>query len=238
VERQLKERLIGAAVLVAIAVIMVPEMFSGPRSHQELASDAVAPTGQLKTYRVELQAVPHAAAQASASPVAPLVEAPAAHPQDELANASTSSSSGAASGAGTEAIIRVAQSSASSVVSSAASAASAKPVESRPIEAKPSETKPPPAKSVETKSTASTAVSSSTTWVVQVGSFGTREKAQQIVGTLKSRGYSAFTGPVTVGSKTLYRVRVGAATDRPSAEGLLQKLKASYPESSVVPATR
>ena len=74
--------------------------------------------------------------------------------------------------------------------------------------------------------------------MVQVGSFGTREKAQQIVGTLKSRGYSAFTGPVTVGSKTLYRVRVGAATDRPSAEGLLQKLKSSYPESSVVPATR
>jgi DedD protein len=217
VERQLKERLIGAAVLVAIAVIMVPEMFSGPRSHQELASDAVAPAGQLKTYRVELQAAPHAATQSSVSPVAPPVEAPAEHPQNELTSSSASSSSLAAS-------------SASSAVSSAAAA--------KAVETKLNEARPLPAKSVETKSAASSAVWASTTWVVQVGSFGTREKAQQIVAKLKSQGYSAFTGPVTVANKTLYRVRVGAATDRPSAEGLLQKLKASYPESSVVPASR
>src|SRR5690349_16782600 len=61
-ERQLKERLVGAAVLIAVAVVMVPEMFSGSGSHEvenhktssSEASDS-SESGQLKTYRIDLQ---------------------------------------------------------------------------------------------------------------------------------------------------------------------------------------
>ncbi|HEX2583540.1 MAG TPA: hypothetical protein VHL14_00290, partial [Steroidobacteraceae bacterium] len=61
-ERQLKERLVGAAVLIAVAVIMVPEMFSGSGSHESEnskppgnESSASSDSGQVKTYRIELQ---------------------------------------------------------------------------------------------------------------------------------------------------------------------------------------
>lgn len=78
VERQLKERLIGAAVLVAVAVVMVPEMFSGPG--ESLKPEAVSTklvTNQIKTYSVELQTAQSGAELPAA------VESPAERPLDE-----------------------------------------------------------------------------------------------------------------------------------------------------------
>lgn len=213
-ERQLKERLIGAAVLVAAAVVMVPEMFSGPRSHSEQAvASSSAGSGQIKTYHIELQS----AHSAESTPVA-VVEAPAPQPRDEatapaLVNAAESSSAASVSSQPPSIPEPVAP--AAKAVTPIAPAPSEAPVKASPG-AKPAEGD----------------------WAVQVGSFAAQDKARQIVGKLKDQGYPAYLGTVTVGGKTLYRVRVGAMPKRAAAEATLQKLKSTYPGASVVPASR
>ena len=65
-------------MLVAVAVIMVPEMFSGPRESVMPETDAARPAvSQIKTYRVELSSSPTAAT------VETPVEPPAERPLDE-----------------------------------------------------------------------------------------------------------------------------------------------------------
>jgi DedD protein len=226
VERQLKERLIGATVLVAIAVIMVPEMFSGPHSHTEVpAESASLSSGQIKTYHIELQSARSSEAQA-----APPVDEPVAYAREETpantpetvapeSNGSSSSSIAASS------VLRVTPASSSS--SGPASSQNSK-----------SSLKPKPEAIVEVPSKPSASNKPEGEWVVQVGSFGAEDKARQIVAKLKSQGHAAYVGKITVTGKTLYRVRVGALPSRAAADAALRKITATYPGASVVPANR
>jgi DedD protein len=232
VERQLKERLIGAAVLVAIAVIMVPEMFSGPRSHSEVAVDsASASSGQIKTYQIELQSA-HSGAATSLAAVQEPVAQPAAQPRDETPPANERDgveSSGASSSASAAPVANPPR----IVTSSSVSAAN----ESAPTAPKPA-AKPKPESVAETSAKPAMTNKQDGEWVVQVGSFGGEDKARQIVAKLKGQGQPAYLGKVTVGGKTLYRVRVGTMPSRAAADAALQKIKASYPEASVAQANR
>ena len=58
VERAVKERLVGAAVLMAAAIILIPEMLSGP--DREAAEPAATPSGEtpIKTYTIDLNQAP------------------------------------------------------------------------------------------------------------------------------------------------------------------------------------
>ncbi|MGC3982314.1 MAG: SPOR domain-containing protein [Steroidobacteraceae bacterium] len=223
-ERQLKERLIGAAVIVAAAVIILPSMFegSGSRPAPVVATDS-ASSGQIKTYRVELQA-PATAQPAAVAQAAP-IEVPAERPQDELPASDVDQSN-----------VAVASSSAiSQSVASVAAVVTPKPT----VVAPPAPVKVESPKQVESSKQVEPQVKPTAgNWVVQVGSFSAEDRAQQIVSQLKGQGYPAFAGSVKVGGKTLYRVRVGAVAERAAAESILQKLKATYPGASVVPANR
>jgi DedD protein len=227
VERQLKERLIGAAVLIALAVVLVPEMFSGPASRAPAepvalrASEAAqASTDQLKTWRVDLQS----ASVGNESSGEPTAAPPAAAPRTELqaepvpkADASTD--------------IAVNASSISSPTVPTTSHSSAVSVSSvndnkMPV-SKPEQSKPEPVQP--------SAVPDATgKWQVQVGSFGTSERARQIAAQLKSQGYSASVSGVKVSGRTLYRVRVGGGSNRDVAQATLKKLTGTYPGSSLV----
>jgi len=229
-ERQLKERLVGAAVLIAVAVVMVPEMFSGSGSHDvqsQKAADAEASgsseSGQVKTYRIDLQqreastasstaslissvqsipSVPDTHADAIASTV-PQPE-PARGPSEQVAAPSSSTRSLSASSANQKSPASV------SVSASHASSSAARATPSQP------------------------ANSSEGSWNVQLGSFGSEATAKKIVSDARSHGFSAFHSPVKVGGKTLYRVRVGPYTDREVAQAALNKLKHSYAQASLV----
>ena len=72
-------------------------------------------------------------------------------------------------------------------------------------------------------------------WAVQIGSFGTKDKAQQVAGKLASIGFKASVTPVKTGDKTLYRVRTGAIAERAAANSALKKIDAAFPGASVVP---
>lgn len=206
-------------MLVAAAVVMVPEMFSGSgdsaQSTQATLSDDVAKQApsQIKTYRVELQSSEPTAAKNTVEPPAerPLDEQPQANPEvatvpavaerkpviNETPNASTP---------------------VAPEVSNRVAAAPFKP------EAKP-ETKP---------ADAATDGKPAGGWMVQIGSFSAQNNAQQIAAKLKTQGYPAFVSPVKVNNKTLYRVRVGGLSDRGSAEVTLQKLRGAYSGATIV----
>ena len=96
-------------------------------------------------------------------------------------------------------------------------------VETAPDAAPRSEPKPPPALGAPSGG-----------WAVQVGAFGSADTARKLVQDLAGAGYRAFVSPVNRGGKTLYRVRVGPAGDRASAEQLVPRLKARGLPTTVV----
>lgn len=218
VERQLKERLIGAAVLIAIVVILVPEMFSGsPRTPDPVTSEVVN-AGQLKTYQIDLQASSVTAPQAEAEE--PFVEPPSAEPVLDPVLESQSSSSVAVVAVAASSIEASASSSSSSSNSSASHAAVV--VASQPAV---------------TAAVPTPANDRTGRWSVQIGSFSTQVRAQQIVAKLKTMGFVAAITPIKAGGKTLYRVRTGGLAERAAADSALKKIKTAYPDASVVPLT-
>lgn len=63
-------------------------------------------------------------------------------------------------------------------------------------------------------------------WVVQVGSFGSPESAEDLVARLRLSGFSAFSEKVTSANGTVYKVRIGPELDRDKAADLARKVKA------------
>jgi DedD protein len=72
-------------------------------------------------------------------------------------------------------------------------------------------------------------------WTVQLGSFAGPANAERLVRELKAKGYAAFSTESASGGRKLYRVRVGPAGDRASAEALAAKLRAAGHPGSLTP---
>lgn len=246
VERQLKERLIGAAVLVAIAVLLVPEMFSGPRSRapqpvelDSRAGTSEAATEQIKTMQIDLQRAPVSAARSSeaVSSAAPVtIEPPAAAPKSDIpepvaaapvpaAASSRSAESSAASRASNVTSTVINQAASSQAASKSSQSASKSSVSSRAASSAASVAPPPP----------KPAATSAGNWQVQIGSFGTEARAREIAAQLKSQGHSVSVSPLKAGGKTLFRVRVAGGSTQESAQAVLKKLSATYSGAAVVP---
>jgi DedD protein len=210
VERQVKERLIGAAVLVAAAVILIPEMLSGPRqkgSDQPAPVDGQAP---LKTYTIDLSKSP----SAQAAITAPVVDERAPPPESSAQSPVTTESPPAAAPA-------TAQPEATDVEPPSANAA-------EPPHAAPEpRSEPAPAG-------ASASSHAGSGWAVQLGSFSNQATAERMVQDLRTRGHEAFVMPVKSGGNTLYRVRIGPLASREEAAAALQRVKTLAPNAAVV----
>lgn len=222
-DRQLKERLIGAAVLIAVAVIMVPEMFSGSGSRivappEDSAADSSS-IGQVKTYHIDLQHRDSASTQTEqVTQQSPMVAD--SHMDPHISATSTSSSesdqsvaNSSVSSASSHSVSAISSSSRSSVVQSAMQASSSKS-----------------SSSSASKSSAATTEG----WTVQLGSFASEATAHQVVARTKTLGFIAHEEAVSVSGKKLYRVRVGPYPDREAAQSSLGKLKHTYPQASLV----
>lgn len=64
-----------------------------------------------------------------------------------------------------------------------------------------------------------------TAWVIQLGSFSSKVNAEKLNLDLRKSGFPAFVEPLTRNNKTTYRVRVGPELLRLDAERLLKKMK-------------
>lgn len=219
VDSHLKERLVGAAVLVAAAVILIPEMLSGPAEQDTavVGAERVVAEGGVKTYTIDLGNRARSGADDSSEPDEPAAGAvvEAAAPPPEASPAADTDKPAAA---------RV------------ASSPPPKPApvsQPAPADAKvPEPTTPTAAKEVSGPSRP--AGVQNLPWAVQVGSFASQATAERLSQDLQRRGYPSFVVPFKPGAQTLYRVRVGPMEDRKAADATVQKLKREGTGATVV----
>lgn len=216
-ERVVKERLVGAAVLMAAAIILIPEMLSGPdrASESEPAAQARG-DAPIKTYTIDLSHSP------SAQPTPSAVDNRAPPPEEPAAATAappTEQSSGAQPAGDDQAKPEAPQPTASTAPIVAAPVTAAPVVVEQPTAA-PARTTPPPLAS-------NTAAPTSGRWAVQVGSYAREATAERLAKQLRDQGQRAFVMPVKSGGATLYRVRIGPMKDRASAEVALRDVKSA-----------
>jgi DedD protein len=195
----LKERLTGAAILVVIVVLLVPEMFRGRPAGGAERVTAGAEGAPVRTYNIDLRDSPTALPPAVAAPAAVTAQ-PATNP----AGADTPAPKPAPTGAAT-------------VPSSAPAIA--------PSSAAPSGVAPSGVALAAAPAAASQhAAVGVSGWTVQVGSFTRRDFAERMVRQVRSRGFAVeAVGPDDRG---LYRVRTAPLAERAAALALKQKMLA------------
>lgn len=197
-EIRVKERLIGALILVALIVLLVPELLSGP--HQQQRSGA-QDAGAVQTYTIDL------AAPAKSTPAAQARE-PEAAPEE------TPPESAPGTGVvSVEATPEVTDSGSNQPPTESATSADDQPATKSKVPTPPQ------------KPAAATATDADSAWAVQLGSFASDDNAQRLVKELKAGGYKAFVSKTGSGSRARYRVRVGPEQDRARAENLAERLR-------------
>jgi DedD protein len=217
-DRRVKERLIGASILVALVVLVVPELLSGPKPNAAPAPTLPAAAPEpIRNVTVDLT-TSKPPANLELEPAAPQAAASAAN----LPAAQTSAPIAAPSAAPIAAPIPAPRGSAPST--SAPSSAPAKP-----------QTKQAAARRVAVESPAASPTSTGHgPWSVQLGSFASRANADNLTRQVKAQGFSVFVLPGGAGNAVRYRVRVGPLSDRESAERMAAKLKSLGHVGSVV----
>ena len=211
-DQGLKERLVGAAVLVAIAVWLIPWVLDGPddpidSGGSSLQLPAAEEPVPMRTQTLRLGGEPDEPAQAADSTAAPPAsETPAADKPTVAAEPAATTGAAKALGA--------------TVPSSAPSATTPEP--RAPVAG--------PAPHVAATPTASG------DWVVQLGSFGDEDNARRLAQRASTLGYKAGVSSHRSGSRTMYRVRVGPFASRGQADATTSALTAHGLAGQVVAA--
>jgi DedD protein len=220
VEVPVKERLTGALILIALLVIVVPEMLSGP-DHVTPATQSAEAGPPVRTYRLQLDtAAARTQDQSTLSPK-PAAEAPVRQPPQIESPAAES--------------VPVAS---APVATEKSPAAESKPAanEQKPTAEQKSTPAPatkPPAASVKESSVAKPEAAAGQWWA-QLGSFASRDNAERLTKELRDAGYSVNLARVQAGGKDLYRVRAGPAPSREAVAALQARLAAAGHKSSLV----
>lgn len=201
-DNRIKERLTGALILVALLVIFVPEMLSGPDT-KKAAGDAppARPATEgppLRSYTLDLDA-PADKRPAGQS----ALNVQTAPPADEPAPAPPTPAAPVEPG-------RTESNVASPTVAAPTVAAPPAPAAAPPAPANPQ------ARPSRTPSGAG--------WQVQVGSFAQRVNAERYAQQLAGKGFKAQVSSSTGNGRELFRVRVGPVADRDAAVALQSRL--------------
>jgi DedD protein len=208
-DRRVKERLVGASILVVLIVLIVPELLSGPAPGPVTPRLPVSAPEPVRNVTVDL--TPN--------------KAPAPEPPAEAA---ASSAQPPETGSG-DAASAVAE-------PTPASPAPAAPVPSAPLEttATLETTAPPPTSAA----TAAKPAAAGHSWAVQLGSFASHANADKLVRQLKAQGFSVYVLSGGSGPSLRYRVRVGPMADRSAAAQAAVRLKSlGHVGSLVSPAS-
>lgn len=218
-------------MLVAAAVILIPEMLSGPDRRPEEPA-AAAGEAPLKTYTIDLTKSPTTPSAVADEPVPTAAPPPESSPVPE-----TSSPAETAPPAVAQVNPEPARAEAPRPVPSQTDVPPAQPQRApEPNASEPQrETRGEPAPArVATTPPSQPVVPAAAGWAVQLGSFSSRATADGMVRKLQADGHEAFVMPVKSGGATLYRVRIGPMKDRESAAKVLSRVKATVPAATVV----
>lgn len=213
-DQTLQARLIGATVLVALAVLLIPELLSGRKTVEPAVEEGAAGKGT-RSFTIELGS-PGGSTSVPAPPAASAsaTTARAAAPIGESGTADESQ--------GVIASVEPADAGAASV-----------PAQSPPPE-RTAEAEPTPAPAAQPAPVTPSELSKAGGWVVQVGAFGSADAARRLVDELSAAGFEAHVAPVTRSGRTLHRVRVGPVAGRPAADQLAERLKGRGLPAAVV----
>jgi len=218
-DQGLKERLVGAAVLVAIAVWLVPWVLDGPEE------GAVAPASSLQLpsaeqpmpMRTQTLKLGDAAEQsAQSAPSAQPAPATTPPPQPAVAAAEPAKDSTAAPREPAREKQGAAEPPAETTVAVA--------------------TTPAPRPAASTSSPKPEQLKAEGDWTVQLGSFGDEANAKRLAQRAGTFGYKAEVSSVRNSGKTLYRVRVGPQATRAAADAAASALRAHGVDARVVAA--
>ena len=209
-DRALKERIIGAVVIVLFVVLVVPVFLDGRSGTDEVVTERVPLPGQSeqKSQTVVLdrdreEPVPAVANNAPRAAAAE-PDVPAEKPAP--------------------------------VMTQPQPAETERPTSAPPnSEPKPEEVpvKNDPPQTVARGNAAP--VSSTGMWAVQIGAFSDREKAERLAADLRKQGFAAFQSPVATNDGGMVRVRIGPQKDRDSAEAMAERLAKAGRQGRVVP---
>ena len=208
-DQGLKERLVGAAVLVAIAVWLIPWVLDGPEAGVETAASSLQLPVAEEPMPMRTQTL-----RLGDTPEEPSVEAAATPP----ATSGTTAELGR-----TAAEPRTPPETESTVVAAAGGAERAAPVAAPPVSA-PTTPKP--------------AAAATGDWTVQLGSFSEQANARRVAQQAGTYGFKAEVSSYKDGGRTLYRVRVGPQATRAAADAAASALRAHGINDARVVAAR
>lgn len=228
-DQGLKERLIGAAVLVAVAVVVVPWVLDGDGERGSEPVQSLSLPVPEQPLPVQRQTLNLDADPALQPPV----------PAERAAGVGGAAVGGAGEPAQTPR--------AASRDERASSAATAPRVEhqapagesTRQAAAPPKASASPPQRDpAATRPPASDASAAAATgaWQVQLGSFGEEENARRLVQRVSTFGYKAAISTTRSNGRTMYRVRVGPQATRDEASAVASSLTAHGFVAQVVTA--
>jgi len=206
VEGPIKERLTGALILVALLVIVVPEMLSGPGDAPATRNAPAEAGPPLRTYSLQLDTASTGRSQDQSALTPKTVETPASSAPEPAATQPEPEAK--------------------------APEARPQPAVETPVTA---EQKVAPAATAKSASAAAAPrVESKGQWWAQLGSFASRDNAERLTRELRAAGYSVNLARVQASGKELYRVRAGPEPTRAAALSLQARLAAAGHKSSLV----
>jgi cell division protein FtsN len=194
-------------ILVALMVLLVPELLTGPIRSAPRAA-AVAPSAEeppLRSYTINLADDTHSRGAA----------ATANGPQQPTS-------------------LSVAQPAAAESAPPPASSAAPRGPQAAPAAPPPLMPAKSARASAAAASAANSVAGDSGAWMVQLGSFASRTNAERLARQVKAGGFKVSVSQGSSGRR-LYRVRVGPAHDREAATQLAVKLRAAGHSGSIVP---
>lgn len=220
----LKKRLLGAAVLIALAVIFVPMLLPGSNSGPDSASTRMAPepSGEMQT-RV-LQVGPNAASAGSSTAAA--LNDPDHVETLNLNGHSTPALQPLSSGPPIAATGTETPPAPAPLPLKPAPAEVAKAPPPAAVVSAPTKTVPvasSPAKSAPIDGGAGAAAGA--LYTVNLGVYANHASAERLVAQAKQHGFAALASPETYQGKSVLRVRVGPFPSRAEAEAARLKLK-------------
>lgn len=217
-DRQLAERMVGAAVLLVALVVVVPAVLDG---RGDLAADGTGPAPppiDLRTHTIQVDDV------APRPPVPRPAEAPdPAAGAAELPAPDPDFTPEAAAG----------------LPDAPAGAPTPLPAGAAPAVPEPEPAASPAAEPVPAPVAGSVAVPPAPgadpagEWLVQLGSFAQRDNASRLAAAVRALGFAADVSETRGGNGRLFRVRVGPATTRAAADARARELAAAGYRGSV-----
>ena len=228
-DQGLKERLIGAAVLVALGVWLIPWLLDGRQEQVELETSRStvrlpAPDGPLPV-RTQTLNVDAARSEPPASETHPDAAEPVPTPAVAETAVAVAEPPPAPAPESAPAPKQAAPQKA------AADHAAAQRVATGPPPAPASKQAPKPAASASSQATPARG-----DWAVQLGSFGAEENAKKLAQKVNVYGYKPEVATIRASGRAMYRVRLGPYRSRAEADAAASAVSAHGFSAQVVAA--